>query len=74
MLALLSCAGLAFSLAQFLRSSCSEPPATKSAVIEAVRQELQRCDEEAAAAKATTQSAKRQAQHAGDAMQVTAEQ
>ena len=50
MLALLSLASIVFSLAQFIRSSCAEPPATKSEVTEAVRQELQRIDDAAAAA------------------------
>ena len=45
MLALLSIASIVFSLAQFIRSSCAEPPATKPDVVEAVRQELQRIDE-----------------------------
>jgi hypothetical protein len=48
MLALLSVVSIVFSLAQFIRSSCAEPPATKSNVIEAVRQELQRIDDAAA--------------------------
>ena len=48
MLALLSVASIVFSLAQFIRSSCAEPPATKSEVTEAVRQELQRIDDAAA--------------------------
>lgn len=76
MLALLSLVGFVFSLAQFVRSSCAEPPATKTTVIEAMRQELQRCEEEAAAAT-TASSIKRRAQRPGDAdidaMRLTAE-
>lgn len=47
--------GLVFSLVQFVRSTCAEPPATKTTVIEAVRQELQRSD--SACAMAATQGA-----------------
>jgi hypothetical protein len=76
MLALLSLVGLVFSLTQFVRSSCAEPPATKATVIEAMRQELQRCEEEAAAAT-TASSIKRRAQRPCDAdvdaMHLTAE-
>ena len=75
MLAILSLVGIVFSLAQFVRSSC-DPPATKNAVVEAVRQELQRCQEEAAAATAAS-SVKRRTQRPGDAevaaMHLTAE-
>ena len=68
MLALLSVVSLVFSLAQFLRSSCAEPPATKSAVVDAVRQELQRCDEEAAAKACSAKCGKQR-----DATRLTAE-
>ena len=53
---LLSIASIVFSLAQFIRSSCAEPPATKSEVTEAVRQELQRIDDEAALASSKQQA------------------
>ena len=56
MLALLSVASIVFSLAQFIRSSCAEPPATKSEVTEAVRQELQRIDDAAALASSKQQA------------------